>query len=99
MSNRDRHRQRDGDSDRDGHQDQSLPTRTAWHVLHRIRETWDGRDRYRTGTVTETGTGTRSGPAPPPWSIPHRSRDTPEDIARALMSSPPKKRWRYLEGK
>ena len=87
--------------DRNGHQNQNqgLPTRTAWHVLHRIRETW------------EDVTGTE--PAPPqepeqnPEPGPGRSRsmrypapipDSPEDIARALMAGPPKKNWRYLEG-
>jgi len=37
----------------------SLPTRTAWHLLHRIREAW-GR-RHRSGTGTATGTGTEAG--------------------------------------
>ena len=31
--------------------------------------------------------------------MPEPIPDTPENIARACMKSPPKKKWRYLESK
>ena len=66
------------------------PERTAWRLLHEIREAWED----ATGTEPEQPSG--SGPgrlrsmrySPP---IP----DFPENIASALMSGPPKKRWSY----
>ena len=30
--------------------------------------------------------------------MPPRIPDTPENIAKAIMKGPPKKKWRYLEG-
>ena len=75
-----------------------LPLRTAWHVLNRIRETW------------EDVTGTAPAPLqePEPKQAPGAGRprsmrypapipDSPEAIARAIMSGPPKKNWRYLD--
>ena len=79
-------------------QDQNLPHRTVWHRLHRIREAW------------EDATGAEPAPPQEPEQPQDRGRgrtrsmrypelipDSPENIARALMSGPPKKNWRYLE--
>ena len=75
-----------------------LPRRTAWHLMHRIRETW------------EDVTGATPEPPQKPEPVQDRKRgrpvsmrdpapipDSPEAIARAIMSGPPKKNWRYLK--
>ena len=33
----------------------------------------------------------------PPRPMPELIPDSPENVARAIMAGPPKKRWRYLE--
>ena len=79
-----------------------LPRRTAWYILNRIRETWED----VTGTEPEPpqkpepvqdqdqkrGRG-RPASLRSPAPIPN----SPEAIARAIMSGPPKKKWRYLK--
>ena len=74
-----------------------LPLRTAWHVINRIREAWE--DHTGTEPAPPQEPEQKQGPARPrsmryPAPIP----DSPENIAKALMSGPPKKEWRYLEG-
>ena len=72
----------------------NLPHRTAWHLLNRIRETWED----ATGTAREpVQDQKRSRGRPASMRFPAPIPDSPENIARALMSGPPKKRWSYLE--
>ena len=76
-----------------------LPRRTAWHLLNRIRETWED----VTGTAPEPPQEPeppqkRSRGRPVSMRFPAPIPDSPENIARAIMGSPPKKNWRYLEG-
>ena len=93
MSNRNRNRDGDGHQNRN----QGLPVRTAWHVLHRIRETWE--DMTGTSPAPPQEPKQEPGPGrPPSMEYPAPIPDSPENIARALMSGPPKKRWRHLEG-
>ena len=94
---------RDGDvhghhRDRSGHRDQNpgLPVRTAWHVLHRIREAWEDATGTEPAPPQEPEQKQAPGPGRPrSMRFPEPIDDTPENIARALMSGPPKKRWRY----
>ena len=77
---------------------QPLPVRTAWHVLNRIREAWEdhtGADPEPPQEPEQEGKRGRGRPATMrhPAPIP----DSPDNIARALMAGPPKKKWRYLE--
>ena len=39
----------------------------------------------------------RKGGRPPELKMPEPIPDTPENIARACMEGPPKRRWDYLE--
>ena len=60
--------------------------------------------RHRSGTGTATGTGAEAGPGAGPAQVhalyPEPIPDSPESVARVLMSSgPPKKDWRYLKDK
>lgn len=84
----------------DHHRDQtpSLPIRTAWHLLHRIREAWEDATGAEPEPLQEPEPKQDQGPGRPrsmryPAPIP----DSPENIAKALMSGPPKNKWRYLE--
>ena len=79
-------------------QDQSLPIRTAWHLLHRIREAWeDATGADHAPPQDPAPKRTEGAGRPPSMRYPERIPDSPENIARALMSVPPKKRWRYLD--
>ena len=76
-----------------------LPLRTAWHVVNRIREAWEDHTGTEPAPPQEPEQKQDQGPGRPrsmryPAPIP----DSPENIAKALMSGPPKKEWRYLEG-
>ena len=94
MSNR--NRDRDGDQNRD----QGLPIGTAWYVLHRIREAWKDVTGTSPAPPQEPEQKQEPGPGRPPlMQYPAPIPDSPEDIARAMMAGPPKKNWRYLEGK
>lgn len=75
----------------------NLPHRTAWHLLNRIRETWEdatGTAREQPREPVQDQKRSRGRPASMRFRLRYR---TPPRISRALMSGPPKKRWSYLE--
>lgn len=63
-------------------------------------ETWENVTGAEPRPPQEPEPAGKRGPGRPP-SLEHPAPipDSPEDIARVLMSSPPKKNWRHLEGK
>ena len=42
-------------------------------------------------------TATKNPVGRPPRPMPDLIPDTPENVARAILAGPPKKKWRYLE--
>ncbi len=96
MSNRNR----DGDGNVHGHQgrNQGLPIRTACHVLHPIRETSEDVTGTSPAPPQKPEQKQQPGPGrPPSMEHPAPIPDSPESIARAPMSGPPTKNWRYLK--
>lgn len=80
-------------------QDDGLPIRTAWHLMNKIREGWEDATGAKPAPPQEPVQRPEQGPGRPrSMRYPEPIDDTPENIARALMSVPPKKDWRYLEG-
>ena len=78
--------------------DRPLPIRTAWHLMHRIREAWeDATDAEPAPPQDPAPKRTEGAGRPPSMRYPEPIPESPENIARALMSVPPKKRWRYLK--
>ena len=85
-------------SDRIQKQDGSLPTRTAWHLLQRIREAWEDTTGAEPAPPQEREQRPDHGPdRPRSMRYPEPIRDSRGNIARALISGLPKKHWRYPE--
>ena len=88
------------------HRDLGVTQKTAWHLAHRIREICGrpmpesgGKDHIAMKTPLSAGP-----PAPvepsglPPYRRPDPIPATPEQVAQALLQTPPKtaREWRYL---
>ena len=72
--------------------------RTAWHLLNRIREAWEDATGAEPAPPQEPEPKQNPGPGRPrSMRFPEPIPDSPEAIARAIMSGPPKKDWRYLQ--